>query len=41
MNDTKKTWIIRIVTGGVLGMIVMAFLGLLFNSFADFTLTSS
>ena len=41
MNDTKKTWIIRIAAGGVLGMIVMAFLGLLFNSFADFRLTSS
>ena len=41
MNDTKKTWVIRIAAGGVLGMIVMAFLGLLFNSFADFRLTSS
>lgn len=41
MNDVKKAWIVRIVAGGVLGMIVMAFLGLLFNSFADFRLTSS
>ena len=41
MNDMKKAWIARIVAGGVLGMIVMAFLGLLFNSFADIRLTSS
>ena len=41
MNETKKTWIVRIVAGGVIGMVVMAFLGLLFNSFADLTLTSS
>ena len=41
MNETKKTWLVRIAAGGVLGMVVMAFLGLLFNSFADFTLTSS
>ena len=40
MND-KKAWIVRIVAGGLIGMAVMAFLGLLFNSFADFTLTSS
>ena len=41
MNETKKTWIIRIIVGGVIGMVVMAFLGLLFNSFADIRLTSS
>ena len=41
MNDMKKAWIVRIVAGGVIGMVVMAFLGLLFNSFADLSLTSS
>ena len=41
MNDMKKAWIVRIVAGGILGMIVMAFLGLLFNSFADLSLTSA
>ena len=41
MNDVKKAWIVRIVAGGVIGMVAMAFLGLLFNSFADFSLTSS
>ena len=41
MNETKKAWIVRIVAGGATGMVVMAFLGLLFNSFADIRLTSS
>ena len=41
MNEMKKTWIVRIAAGGVIGTVVMAFLGLLFNSFADFRLTSS
>ena len=36
MNDMKKTWIVRIAAGGVLGMIVMAFLGAIFNSAAHF-----
>ena len=40
MND-KKAWIVRIVAGGLIGMAVMAFLGLLFNSFADLSLTSA
>lgn len=41
MNDMKKAWITRIAAGGFIGTVVMTFLGLLFNSFADFTLTSS
>ena len=41
MNDMKKAWIVRIIAGGVTGTLAMTFLGLLFNSFADFTLTSS
>ena len=41
MNDTKKAWLVRIAAGGAAGIVVMAFLGLLFNSFANFKLTSS
>ena len=41
MTDVKKAWIVRIAAGGVIGMLAMAFLGLLFNSFANFKLTSS
>lgn len=41
MNDVKKAWIVRILAGGVIGTAAMAFLGLLFNSFANFKLTSS
>ena len=35
MNDMKKAWIVRIVVGGILGMVILFFLGGTFNGLVN------